>query len=52
MITTLSRYGKYVKRGPDVPTSKVGSVPGAEQLVDVEFFGINAVSGKDLEGSI
>lgn len=52
VITTLSRYGKHVKRGPDVPTSWVRSVPGAERLVDVEFFGIYAFSGKDLEGSI
>jgi hypothetical protein len=52
VITTLSGYDKNVKRGPDVPTSWVGSIPDAERLVDVEFFGINAFSGKDLEGSV
>jgi hypothetical protein len=52
VITTLSRYGENVKRGPDMLMSWVGSVPGAEQLVDVKFFRINAFSGKDLEGSI
>lgn len=35
VITTMSWYGENVKRGPDVLTPWVGSVPGAEQLVYV-----------------